>query len=132
VATPEALAAVLGVLGIAVLAQLLLMTTRRRRRDLAILRAIGLLGGQASMAVAWQAMTVGLIALGLGVPAGVAGGRWLWQLFANALGVSASATIPVVVPLLAVPAVLLVAIVAAARPSWQAGRLPTAKALRIE
>lgn len=131
-ATPVVLAAVLGVLGIAVLAQLLVLSTRRRQRDLAILRALGLSGPQTSMVVAWQAMTVALVALLIGVPVGVAVGRWTWQLFASSLGVATATAVPLVFLLMAVPVVLLVAAAVAAVPSWRAGRLPTATVLRIE
>jgi ABC-type lipoprotein release transport system permease subunit len=131
-ATPIVLAAVLGVLGLAVLTQLLFISTRRRRRDIAIVRALGLSGPQASMAVVWQAMILALVAMGLGVPLGIAAGRWIWQLFANAVGVSTAASIPVVVPILAAPIVLLAANAAAAFPSLKAGRLPPATVLRIE
>ena len=131
-AMPAVLAAVLGVLGIAVLAQLLVLSTRRRQRDLAILRALGLSGPQTSMVVAWQAMTVALVALLIGMPVGVVVGRWTWQLFASTLGVTTAATVPFVFLLVAIAVVLLVATAVAAVPSWKVGRLPTATVLRIE
>jgi ABC-type antimicrobial peptide transport system permease subunit len=75
---------------------------------------------------------VGLVALLVGVPVGVAVGRWTWQLFASTLGVATAATVPLDVLLLAVPVALLVVAAVAAVPSWKAGRLPTATVLRIE
>jgi len=131
-ATPGVLAAVLGVLGIGVLTQLLFLSSRRRRRDVAIFRALGLSGLQTAAVVGWQAITVALVAFVIGVPVGFAVGRWMWQLFASTLGVATSATVPPVLLLLAVPAVLLVASAVAVVPASMAGRLPTATVLRDE
>ena len=52
--TPEVLAGILAVLGLAVLAQFAVASARRRRRDFAILRTLGLLRGQLTAITAWQ------------------------------------------------------------------------------
>ena len=70
------LAGLLALLAAAALAHLLVTSVRRRRRDLAILKSLGFVRGQVSAAVAWQATTVALLALAVGLPLGVALGRW--------------------------------------------------------
>jgi hypothetical protein len=70
--TPEALAAVLAVIGIAVLGQLAVISGRRRRHDFAVLKALGLLRRQVSEITAWQASTLA------GSPCWP-GCRWGWR-----------------------------------------------------
>ena len=53
-ATPEILAGVLAVLGLAVLAQFAMSSARRRRREFAILKTLGLLRRQLAAITAWQ------------------------------------------------------------------------------
>ncbi len=55
--TPLALAAVLIVLAVGTLAYVLLTTVRRRRRDLAVLKTLGLTRAQVRGVVAWEATT---------------------------------------------------------------------------
>ena len=69
--TPTALAAVLAVLGLAVLGQFIVVSGRRRRRDFAILRTLGLTGRQVRVITAWQVSTVTGLALAVGIPLGV-------------------------------------------------------------
>ena len=85
-ATPEILAGVLAVLGLAVLAQFILASARRRRRDFALLKVLGMFRRDLSAVAFWQVATVTAVALVVGVPLGIAGGRWAWQLFANQAG----------------------------------------------
>ena len=84
-AVPQALAAVLAALGLAVLGQFIVVSGRRRRRDFAIMKALGLTGRQVRMITAWQVSTVTGLALAAGIPLGAAAGRWTWELFAGAL-----------------------------------------------
>ena len=48
---------------------------RRQRRDFAIMRALGFTSWQVRGTLCWQALTLSGIALVIGVPAGIAGGR---------------------------------------------------------
>src|SRR6185437_854010 len=93
-ATPEVLAGVLAVLGLAVLAQLIVASGRRRRRDFAVLKTLGLLRGQLTAVTAWQVTALTLLALLVGLPLGVAAGHWAWGLFAAEVGLSARAITP--------------------------------------
>src|SRR5207237_7302721 len=72
---PRALAAFLAVLGVAALGHALVTTVRRRRHDLAVLRAIGFRPRQSAACIFWQAVTVASVGLALGLPLGVVVGR---------------------------------------------------------
>ncbi|HEY8046473.1 MAG TPA: FtsX-like permease family protein [Streptosporangiaceae bacterium] len=130
--TPEVLAALLAVLGVAVLGQLVVISSRRRRHDFAVLKALGLLRRQVSEIAAWQVSTLAGLALLIGLPLGVAAGRWSWQLFGNGLGIPADATVPVPLVLLMVPAVILIANAVALWPGRSAARVTPAQVLRTE
>src|SRR5204862_377082 len=80
-------AVVLAVLGLAVLAQFIVLSGRRRRRDFAILRTLGLAGRQVRVITAWQVSTMTGLALAVGIPLGVVAGHWSWRLFAEGLGI---------------------------------------------
>ena len=54
------------------LAHALLVTTRRRRRDLTVLRAVGFTPGKAAGTVASTALTTATVALLAGLPLGIA------------------------------------------------------------
>ena len=130
--TPQVLAALLAVLGVAVLGQLAIISGRRRRHDFAVLKALGLLRRQVSEITAWQASVLVGVALLMGLPLGVAAGRWAWQLFATGLGVPADPIVPVPLVLLMVPAVILIANAVAWWPGWSAARTSPARVLRTE
>jgi hypothetical protein len=66
----------------------------------------------------------------IGLPLGLAAGRWSWQLFGAGLGVTADARVPVT--LVMVPAVLTIANAVALWPGRSAARVSPARALRTE
>ena len=130
--TPAVLAALLAVVGTAVLGQFIVVSGRRRRRDFAILKALGLLRRQVSAITAWQVSTLTGLALLAGLPLGVAAGRWSWALFARGLGIPAAAITPVWPVLLIVPAVIVTANAVAFWPGRATARLSPADVLRAE
>jgi ABC-type lipoprotein release transport system permease subunit len=123
---------VLGVLAVGTLAHVLLTGVRRRRRDLAVLKTLGLLGSQIIRVVCWQASALTAVALLVGLPVGVLAGRWAWARFAGSVGVAGQADVPVALILLAIPAALLLADLIAAGPGWAAARIRPALILRSE
>jgi putative ABC transport system permease protein len=129
---PVTLAALLAGLGAATLGHLLVTSVRRRRRDLAVLKTIGFVRGQVSATVAWQATTMAAVALLVGLPLGIAAGRWAWVLVNQGLGSLASPLTPTVPLLLAVAATLLVANLVAAVPARAAAATRPAVVLRSE
>jgi FtsX-like permease family len=129
---PFLLAALLAVLGVATLGHLLVTSVRRRRRDLAVLKAIGFVRGQVSATVAWQATTLATVALLIGVPLGVAAGRWAWLLVNRGLGTPAGPVTPTLAVLTVVLATVLVANLVAALPARAAAATRPAVVLRSE
>ncbi len=129
---PYILAALLIVLGGAAMAHALVTTIRRRRRDLAILKTLGFVRRQVNATVAWQASTLAVVAVVVGLPLGLAVGRWSWALVVTQLGTSSGPVTPVVAAALALPLTLAVANLVAAGPGWMAGRVRPATVLRTE
>jgi hypothetical protein len=130
--TPEVLAGLLALLGLGVLGQLAVVSGRAQRHDFAVLKALGLLRRQVSEITAWQMTILAGLALLIGLPLGVAAGRWSWHLFGAGLGIPATASVPVPQVLLMVPAVLLLANAVAWWPGWRAARVSPAELLRTE
>ena len=111
---------------------MLLTSVQRRRRDLAVLKTLGLVRSQVLRVVAWQATALAAAALLIGLPLGVLAGRWAWAVFAGSAGVSGVADVPVPLILLAIPATLALANLIAAGPGWDAARVHPASVLRSE
>ena len=130
--TPIALAAVLGLLAIGVVGSFLATSIRRRRRDFAILKTLGFSRRQVSATVAWQATTLILLALLIGIPVGVALGRWVWTRFATNLGAAADPLTPLLAMLVAIPVALVIGNALAAIPGIRARRLRPAEVFRSE
>jgi hypothetical protein len=128
---PMALAGILGVLAAGALAHALLTSIRRRRRELAILKTLGFVGGQVRGAVRWQSLTMTIVAIVVGLPVGIVAGRLLWLLFAGDIGVIPEALIPAVAFIVA-PAALLLAVLLASLPARSAARTQPALVLRTE
>ena len=130
--TPLALCAVLTLLAVGTLAHVLLTGVRRRRRDLAVLKTLGLVRSQVLRVVSWQASALAATALAVGLPLGVAAGRWSWALFARSVGVASDGGFSSPIVLLVVPVTLLLANLIAAGPGWAAARVQPAAVLRTE
>jgi len=131
-ALPFLMAALLAALALLLMIHTLVSSIRRRSRDLAILRTLGFSGRQLRSSVAWQASTLTLVSLLIGLPLGVIGARFAWRLFAANLGVVPDTLSPVVATLILIPAALLVANLIAAYPGRAAARVQPALVLRTE
>ena len=128
--TPLVLGAVLALLAVGTLTHALL-TSVHRRRDLAVLKILGLLRSQILRVVSWEASALAA-ALLTGLPLGVVADRWAWALFAASAGAGGNADIPVPIVLATIPATLLLANAIAAGPGWAAARIRPAAVLRSE
>ena len=112
--TPALLASALAAGAIVALGLTLAASVRRRRRDLALLKTLGFTQRQLMAAVAWQASVAAVIGIVVGVPLGIAVGRWLWTLFARQIYAVPQPSVPVVsVALVALGALVLANVVAA-------------------
>jgi len=129
---PLILAGLLALLAAMTLGHMLATAIRRRRAELAILKTLGFLRRQVRATVAWQATTLGVIALVLGLPLGVAAGRWVWALFADQAGVPFEPVVHLFSLALVIPGALLVANGVALLPARAAARTQAAVALRTE
>ncbi len=129
---PKALAGFLVLLGLGALGHVLATAVRRRRHDLAVLRALGFRPLQVAGCVTWQSVTVGVVALLLGLPLGTAVGRWSWRWVADSTPLLYVPPVAATVALLAVPAALVLANLMSALPARRAARLRPAEVLRAE
>ena len=130
--TPLILAGLLAVLGIGVLAHLLVTSVRSSRRELAVFKTLGCTRNQLLVMVVWQALLLVLVALAVGLVAGVLLGRGAWIRFATNLGLAPTVDIPT----LQLVALVIVGLVSAALIAWAPGRAATrirpARVLRTE
>jgi hypothetical protein len=129
---PFVLAGLLAILSAATLVHILLTAVRRRARDLAVLRTLGFVGSQVRAAVAWQATTLVVLSLLIGIPLGIAAGRWSWTTFTNQLGYVPEPSIRLTPVLLTIPAALVIGNLIAALPARAAARTKPAVVLRTE
>ena len=130
--TPVILAGGLGAGAIIGLGLTLAASVRRRRRDLALLKALGFTQRQLAGAVAWQATVTAVIGSIVGIPLGVIIGRQLWTLFARNLSAVPDPTVPFVTVILVGIGALFFANLVAALPERRAAATPTALILRSE
>ena len=131
-ATPAILATVLAIGAVGALGLTLIASVRQRRRQFALLKALGFTQGQIAASVAWQSSVAAVVGVVLGIPIGIALGRWLWMLFADGISAVPSPTVPT----LSIAAVALGAVVfanlVALLPGRVAARTRTSLLLRDE
>ncbi|MGI9032909.1 MAG: FtsX-like permease family protein [Acidimicrobiales bacterium] len=130
--TPAALAGGLALAMVVSLGVSLAFGVRRRRRDLALLQALGFTRGQLSSTVTWQAVITVFVGLAIGLPLGTVLGRALWSGFARQLAVVARPTVPVALLGALAGGLVVTAVLAAAAPARLAGRTQVATILRSE
>lgn len=130
--TPLLLAVGLAMGAVVALALTLLASARRRRQELALLKALGLTPRQVAAAVAWQATAAAAAGVAVGIPVGIASGRQLWILFARTLDAVPSPSVPTVSILIVAVVAFALANLVAAVPGRAAGRTSTAALLRAE
>jgi hypothetical protein len=129
---PTVLALLFALVALVTISNTLVSAVRRRRRDLAVLRTLGFVRRQVSAVVAWQATTVALIAIVIGLPLGAAAGRSIWTLVTDRLGLAPVALIPAELLLLLGAVALVAANLVAVIPGLLASRTAPASVLRTE
>ena len=130
--TPLILAGLLAAGAVMALALTLTASVRRRSRELALLKTLGFVRRQVVAAVIWQAVVIAAIGTAIGVPLGVAAGRFLWVSFAAELYVVPQPVISTIMIAGTVASALAAASLAAVGPAWRAARTPVATVLRAE
>ncbi|HUP75211.1 MAG TPA: ABC transporter permease [Acidimicrobiales bacterium] len=104
-------AIVLGVLLVISLSHGIATATRARRRDLAILSALGMRRSQTGLIVVWQAITTVSLAVVIALPVGIVGASIGWRFFTDRFGIRPPISVPVAQLVLLVLAGLVSAIV---------------------
>ncbi len=122
--------AMLALFGAATLVHLLVVSVSRRRRETGLLKALGFVNRQIVYAVAWQATTLAVVGIVIGVPTGVAAGGLIWRVFATNLGVIPVSVVPIWLVVGLVAGVIVVANLLAAAPALAAARTNPAQLLR--
>jgi len=131
-AAPLVLAGMLAAGAVVALALTLAVSVRRRTRDLALLKTLGLVRRQVVAVVIWQASIPVAIGTLAGVPLGIATGRFLWARFASELYVVPQPAISTVTVAAVATSTLALVILTAIVPGWRAARTSIASVLRAE
>jgi ABC-type lipoprotein release transport system permease subunit len=127
---PLIFGAMLAVVGAATLAHLLLVSVARRRREIGLLKVLGFVNRQVAATVAWQATTLALIGIVVGVPLGLVAGEAVWNAFANNLGAVPVSLVPTWLVVTLAVGVLVVANLLAIAPALVATRSKPARLLQ--
>ena len=114
------------------LALTVLSLVRRRRRELALLKTLGMTRSQIRAVIAWQTTLTLLIAVAVGGALGIAGGRLAWHAFAGSLGIVPIVEVPVAALVLGLVALVLAGNLLASLPAAVAARTRPGVSLRTE
>jgi putative ABC transport system permease protein len=129
---PRVLALLLGLVAMLGVAHTLWATPRRRRRDLATLRALGFTPVQVRRVLHTQAAVLATVGLAGGIVGGVIAGRLAWEAAAESIGVPTDLSVRPLSLLFIVAAALIGARLLAVLPGRVAGRATPAHGLRDE
>jgi hypothetical protein len=129
---PLALGAGLAAAAVLSLALTVLSLVRRRRHELALLKTIGMTRRQIRAVIAWQTTLTLLIAVVIGGPLGVIGGRLAWRAFAGSLGVVPIVEVPLAMLIFGLAGLVLVGNLLAELPAAVAARTRPGVELRTE
>jgi cell division protein FtsX len=129
---PSALAAFLALLAVGAVGHALALAVRRRRRELAVLRTLGLTSSQSRAVVITQASLLAVIGLAAGVPLGLAVGRAVWRAVAGFVPLAYQPPVTGWTVAWIIPLTLVVANALALWPARRAARLRPGQVLRAE
>ena len=131
-AVPWALAAFIGALAIAGIGHGVQTTVRRRRGDLAVLRALGFRPNDVRTSSRWHGACIATVAVIAGIPLGITAGRLAFRTLSNDVGVEGGFVVPPVGVAASVVAAVLTAQLLAFVPGMRASRVSPAEVLRSE
>jgi ABC-type lipoprotein release transport system permease subunit len=129
---PYVLAGLLGLLVVLTMTQTLLSSLRARRRDLAVLRALGGAPRLLRRSVHWQATVVTLVPALIAVPLGLIAGRLVFKALADDIGAVDTAAFPSAAVVAVIVGIVVLANLVAMWPARLVRRLSAAAALRTE
>jgi hypothetical protein len=129
---PDVLAVFLTVLAFGAVGHALATAVRRRRHEVAVLRALGMTPPQSRVVLATQARVLALAGLLVGIPLGVALGRVMWRYVAHTTPLFYVPPVAATTLVLVVPLALVAANLLAAWPSHRAASMRVGSVLRAE
>jgi putative ABC transport system permease protein len=129
---PGLLALLLVALAVLTTVHALIVSIQGRRRDLAVLRALGGDRRWITRAVHWQATVLATAPLFLGVPLGLIAGAVVFRAFVDRIGALPDPAIPVGLVVALIVGLVAVANLAAIVPARRARLIPAAQLLRDE
>jgi len=129
---PKLLMGFLALLAAAAVAHVLATSVRRRRRDFAMLRALGMTRRSTRSIINLQGSAIAIAGLVVGIPVGIFVGRLGWHLIANRVPLRYVQPLALVAMIVVVPAALVLVNVLALAPGRRAARLQPAQVLHAE
>jgi ABC-type lipoprotein release transport system permease subunit len=129
---PGFLAALLAVLLLLTLFHTVIVSIQNRRRDLAVLRALGADRRWIGRTVHWQTTILTLMPLIVGVPLGLIAGAAVFRAFTNRIGALPEPAMPFAVVAAMFVALIVAANLVAVVPTRRARRLSTAQLLQVD
>lgn len=129
---PISIAIGVAIAAVSALALTILASVRQRRRELALLKSLGMRRSQLRAVVISQTSTTLLVAIVIGIPLGIAAGRWAWAAFASEIGVVPAPVVPAATLALGALALLAAGNMLASWPAAIAARISVTRVLRSE
>jgi FtsX-like permease family len=129
---PTALGGFLALLAFGAVGYALTTAVRRRGRELAVLRALGLTARQARLVIVTQATVLAVVGIAAGIPLGLVVSHAAWRAVTNFIPLAYQPPLAPWALILIAPATLLGANLLAVWPGWRAARLRAAQVLRTE
>jgi hypothetical protein len=128
----QLLAAFLALLGVIAVVHALTLIVRRRNRDLAVLRSLGMTGRQLRGSLRATSAVLTGAGLVIGAPLGVLVATIVWRQLAGGVHVADDVSVPVVLIGGIILTATVLSLVLGALPGMRATRLPAATTLRTE
>lgn len=129
---PQIVEVFAGLLTLLVLVHSLAMVAGRRRRDLSVLRALGMRPQEARRVLWWHGGILGAMVVTIGIPIGVVAGRLLWHALADSIESVYAPRLPWAVLAFLAGGLLVISIAAGAGLSHRAVPRSVARLLRSE
>jgi FtsX-like permease family len=127
---PFLLAGLLAALAVLSLVHVMITSRRRRRRDFAVLSALGADPGWVRRAIHWQASSFTIVPLVIGLPLGVLLGRLVFIGFAESMGAVTSSSTPYVLIAILTCGLIVLANITVSLPTRRGPAATTAQTLQ--
>jgi hypothetical protein len=122
----------IAVLALVAVGHAIVTTVSRRRAEVAVLKTLGFERRQVRAMLAWQATTLAVIGLVVGIPVGIFVGEAVWNRVAESLGIAPVIVLPAVALVMSVPVALVVFNAVAFWPARAAAHTGLTRALAVE